>query len=63
MLTAKADVLTGGDVFFDMVTVGATVNVMLAAAKAKGNTTIYNACSTCTEAPTRSSRTRLRPVP
>ena len=43
MLTAKADVLSGGDVFFDMVTVGATVNVMLAAAKAKGNTTIYNA--------------------
>ena len=43
MLTAKADVLTGGDVFFDLVSVGATVNVMLAAAKAKGNTTIYNA--------------------
>jgi len=34
--------LTGGDVFFDMVTVGATVNVMLAAAKARGNTVIYN---------------------
>ena len=43
MLTAKADVLTGGDVFFDMVTVGATVNVMLAAVKAKGQTYIYNA--------------------
>ena len=38
MLTAKADVLTGGDVFFDLVSVGATVNVMLAACKAKGNT-------------------------
>ena len=35
--------LIGGDVFFDMVTVGATVNVMLAAVKAKGNTFIYNA--------------------
>ena len=29
--------------FFDMVTVGATVNVMLAASKARGNTVIYNA--------------------
>jgi UDP-N-acetylglucosamine 1-carboxyvinyltransferase len=42
MLIAKGP-LTGGDVFFDMVTVGATVNVMLAASKAKGNTVIYNA--------------------
>ena len=43
VITAQCDQLTGGDVFFDMVTVGATVNVMLAAAKAKGNTVIYNA--------------------
>ena len=42
MLTAEGT-LTGGDVFFDMVTVGATVNVMLAAVKAKGQTFIYNA--------------------
>ena len=42
MLTAEGT-LTGGDVFFDMVTVGATVNVMLAAVKAKGQTYIYNA--------------------
>ena len=42
MLTAEGP-LTGGDVFFDMVTVGATVNVMLAAVKAKGQTFIYNA--------------------
>lgn len=35
--------LTGGDVFFDMVTVGATINVMLAAAKANGITIIHNA--------------------
>ena len=43
ILRAVSDDLTGGDVFFDMVTVGATVNVMLAAVKAKGKTTIYNA--------------------
>ena len=43
VLSADCDNLTGGDVFFDMVTVGATVNVMLAASRAKGNTVIYNA--------------------
>ena len=43
ILRASTDNLTGGDVFFDMVTVGATVNVMLAAVKAKGTTNIYNA--------------------
>ena len=43
ILRASAEVLTGGDVFFDMITVGATVNVMLAAAKARGTTIIYNA--------------------
>ena len=42
ILTAEGS-LTGGDVFFDIVTVGATVNVMLAAVKAKGQTMIYNA--------------------
>ena len=42
ILTAEGT-LTGGDVFFDMVTVGGTVNVMLAAVKAKGQTYIYNA--------------------
>jgi len=35
--------LTGGDVFMDMVTVGGTINVMLAASMAQGTTTIYNA--------------------
>lgn len=39
----KADPLEGGDVFFDFVTVGGTINVMLAAVKARGTTTIYNA--------------------
>ena len=43
ILSAECETLTGGDVFFDMVTVGATVNVMLAASRAKGNTVIYNA--------------------
>ena len=42
MLIAEG-ALTGGDVFFDIVTVGATVNVMLAAVKARGQTYIYNA--------------------
>ena len=42
ILSAEGN-LTGGDVFFDIVTVGATVNVMLAAVKAKGMTYIYNA--------------------
>lgn len=40
---AKCDELLGGDVFFDMVTVGGTINVLLAAAKAHGTTIIYNA--------------------
>ncbi len=42
-ITAKTDNLVGSDVFFDVVTVGGTINVMLAAVKAMGNTTIYNA--------------------
>ena len=43
LITAEGSHLTGGDVFFDVVTVGATINVMLAAAKAPGTTMIYNA--------------------
>ena len=43
LITAECPQLTGGDVFFDLVSVGATVNVMLAAVKAKGSTVIYNA--------------------
>ncbi len=34
--------LTGADVFFDKITVGGTINIMIAAAKAEGTTTIYN---------------------
>ena len=44
MVYAKADGrLMGSDIFFDLVTVGGTINVMLAAAKAEGTTVIYNA--------------------
>ena len=43
LVDAKASHLAGGDVFMDMVTVGGTINVMLAAARAEGTTTIYNA--------------------
>lgn len=42
-IIARTKELKGGDVFFDMVTVGGTINVMLAAAKAHGTTIIYNA--------------------
>ena len=43
MVYAKALKLEGADIFFDVVTVGATINAMLAAVKAEGNTVIYNA--------------------
>ena len=43
MIYAKADGLTGANVYLDVVSVGATVNVMLAAVKAKGTTIIENA--------------------
>jgi UDP-N-acetylglucosamine 1-carboxyvinyltransferase len=43
MVYARADKLRGSDVFLDMVTVGATINVMLAAVRAEGTTVIYNA--------------------
>lgn len=38
-----ADELVGGHIFFDIVSVGATINVMLAAVKAQGITIIENA--------------------
>jgi UDP-N-acetylglucosamine 1-carboxyvinyltransferase len=43
MIHAQADKLVGAHVYFDMVTVGATINVMLAAVKADGLTVIENA--------------------
>ena len=43
MINGKAETLTGGNIFFDVVTVGATVNAVLAAVKADGMTVIENA--------------------
>lgn len=42
MITATADELIGCHIYMDVVSVGATINVMMAAALAKGNTTIEN---------------------
>lgn len=39
----QADELIGANIYLDVVSVGATINIMLAAAKAKGTTTIENA--------------------
>lgn len=43
IITLNAQPLVGAKVFFDIVSVGATINVMLAAVKAEGVTTIINA--------------------
>lgn len=43
MVDIKADMLRGGYVYLDLVSVGATVNIMLAAVKANGVTVIENA--------------------
>jgi UDP-N-acetylglucosamine 1-carboxyvinyltransferase len=43
MLLANAPYLHGGHVYFDGVSVGATINVMIAAVLADGNTTLENA--------------------
>lgn len=40
---AKADRLTGCEIYFDQVSVGATINIMLSAVLAEGNTTLINA--------------------
>jgi len=42
-IIAKADKLVGNHIFLDMVSVGATINIMMAATMAKGNTTLENA--------------------
>ncbi|MBQ8137350.1 MAG: UDP-N-acetylglucosamine 1-carboxyvinyltransferase [Clostridia bacterium] len=42
VISAKGH-LKGAGVFFDRITVGGTINVMLAAARAEGNTILYNA--------------------
>lgn len=41
--TVEASSLKGADIFFDVITGGATINVMLAAVLANGRTTLYNA--------------------
>lgn len=43
IVDARADKLVGSSIYLDVVTVGATVNIMLAAVKAKGLTIIENA--------------------
>lgn len=43
MINAHADYLTGSAIYMDKVSVGATINIMLAAVKAKGLTIIENA--------------------
>lgn len=42
MINATAQCLTGGHIYFDVVSVGATINVMLAAVRAKGLTILEN---------------------
>lgn len=43
LIIAEAEELKGSHIYLDMVTVGATINIMLVATLAKGNTTIENA--------------------
>ncbi len=43
VVDAKTTGLVGTEIFFDFVTVGGTINIMLAAVRAEGNTVIYNA--------------------
>ena len=43
MINATADKLEGNHIFFDVVSVGATINIMLAACMAEGRTVIENA--------------------
>ncbi len=43
VIYAKADSLVGNSIYMDIVSVGATINIMLAAVLAKGTTTIDNA--------------------
>ena len=42
-IQAHTDKLTGANIYFDLITVGATINVMLGAVKAEGTTIIENA--------------------
>lgn len=42
IISANADVLSGGHIYLDVVSVGATINIMLAACMAEGRTIIEN---------------------
>ncbi len=42
IVRARADRLVGAEIYFDVVSVGATINVMLAACMAEGNTVLCN---------------------
>ncbi len=42
VVRAQASKLKGAEIFFDVVSVGATINVMLAACRAEGNTVLQN---------------------
>jgi UDP-N-acetylglucosamine 1-carboxyvinyltransferase len=42
IVRARADRLVGAEIYFDVVSVGATINVMLAACMAEGNTVLSN---------------------
>ena len=43
VIYAEADKLVGTEIYLDVVSVGATINIMLAAVRAEGITTIVNA--------------------
>ena len=43
MIVAEAEELNGGHIYLDKISVGATINVMMAASLANGSTTIENA--------------------
>ncbi|MGI6168774.1 MAG: UDP-N-acetylglucosamine 1-carboxyvinyltransferase, partial [Christensenellales bacterium] len=43
MLKARCDALVGAEIYLDMASVGATINIMLAAVRARGQTVIVNA--------------------
>lgn len=43
VITAQAEKLVGSEVYLDVASVGATINIMLAASRAEGRTTINNA--------------------
>ena len=51
MIKTKAEELLGNHIYMDVVSVGATINIMLAAALAKGNTILENAAELILKGP------------